>query len=236
MDISVIIPAFNEAGRILKTLRAAYSYLTSRYSKFEIIVVDDGSSDATASVVSTFAQTNPAVRVISLQHNQGKGAAVREGILAAEGDLILFTDADGSTPIEELERLEAALKNTHSDFAIGSRAMRSNVTQVKTRIIRKVLGRAFNLAVNILAVPKIRDTQCGFKLFKKDIAKTLFAKQRFPRFSFDLEVLWKANRLGFKAIEVPVNWHHVTGSKVSVLKDGIRMLVDALKLAFSRKP
>jgi dolichyl-phosphate beta-glucosyltransferase len=236
MDISVIIPAFNEENRITKTLEEAYTYLSSRQFKFEIIVVNDGSVDGTVNVIISFAKSHPGVRLISLTKNQGKGAAVREGILASNAELVLFTDADGSTSIKELERLEAALKNSAADVAVGSRALKSEETSIRARIFRKILGRVFNLAVNILAVPKIKDTQCGFKLFKKEVAKKLFYEQRFPRFSFDLEVLWKANRLGYKVVEVPVNWTHVSGSKVNVFKDGIRMLLDAFKLSISKYP
>lgn len=234
MNLSIIIPAYNEEHRILHTLREVKTFIAKVSREVEVIVVDDGSQDNTAQVVRDFARDFAVLRLISLQVNSGKGAAVREGILNSKGELVLFTDADGSTPISEVLRLEHAMATNASDVAIGSRALNSAETKVEALPARKLIGRVFNFFVNILAVPGIEDTQCGFKLFRRHAAQTIFKNQRFPRFSFDLEVLFKARKFGFKITEVSVNWHHVTGSKVNVVKDGLLMLRDAFLLSISK--
>ncbi len=234
MNLSIVIPAYNEEHRILHTLAEVKAFVSQSNKAIEVIVVDDGSQDSTARVVTEFATSFPALRLISLSQNRGKGAAVREGMLSAVGELVLFADADGSTPISEVLRLERALESTSCDVAIGSRALRSTETKVEALPGRKFVGRVFNFFVNVLAVPGIEDTQCGFKLFKRTAAQSIFKTQKFPRFSFDLEVLFKARKLGYKIIEVPVNWHHVTGSKVNVIRDGLNMLRDAFLLAISK--
>jgi dolichyl-phosphate beta-glucosyltransferase len=234
MDLSIVIPAYNEERRILATLQEIQTYFDSHPRSVEVLVVNDGSLDGTATVVADFVKKFPAFRLISLEKNSGKGAAVRAGMLEACGALVLFTDADGSTPICELARLERSLKENSAEIAIGSRAVESDDTQIEAIVVRKLIGRIFNLCVNILAVPHIKDTQCGFKLFTNSAAKILFEKQKFLRFSFDIELLWRARKLGMRIVEVGINWHHVAGSKVNVFKDGLKMLRDALILAFSR--
>ena len=195
---------------------------------YEIIVVDDGSSDETIEVVSKFERVRPQVRSIRLPKNAGKGHAVRLGMLNAKGDRLLFADADGATPIIEAERLIAAL-DEGADIAIGSRAMLSKDTSVKTVWYSKLLGRSFNFVVNVMVLPGIADTQCGFKLFTKDAANFIFSRQTADRFSFDVEILYIAQRAGFKIKEVPVNWENIPGSKVNLVFDALKMFRDVFR-------
>lgn len=230
MYLSIIIPAYNEAKRITNTISEIQNYFKKGAPDFEVLVVNDGSTDNTAEVVKDFAKQFPQLRLISLPHNKGKGFAVKSGAMESTGELILFTDADGSTPIAELERLNVALNSSDADIAIGSRALKSDKTKIKARLSRVIVGRIFNFAVNCIAVPGIRDTQCGFKLFRRRVINELFEQQHFKRFSFDIELLRVARVKGFKVVEVPVNWHHVSGSKVSVVSDGLKMLIDTIKI------
>jgi dolichyl-phosphate beta-glucosyltransferase len=234
MDLSIVIPAYNEEQRILSTIKEIQEHFASQQRSIEVLVVNDGSVDRTAEIVTEFAKDFPVLRLLSLVKNSGKGAAVRAGMLEAQGAVVLFTDADGSTPISEFDRLERVLKSKAADLVIGSRAVQNSDTKIEAKVVRKLIGRIFNLCVNLLAVPEIKDTQCGFKLFTNASAKILFNKQKFPRFSFDLEILWRARKLGMRIEEVGINWHHVAGSKVNVFKDGLKMLRDAFILACSK--
>lgn len=228
VDLSVIIPAFNEEDRLPKTLLSVVEYLESRDPTFEVIVVDDGSSDKTAQVVQKFHHLSEKVRLISYQRNRGKGYAVRFGMINARGGRLLYNDADGATPIEELERLEEAI-DAGSEIAIGSRAMFSRETNVKTVWYRKFIGRVFNGFVNFMVLPGIADTQCGFKMFVRPAAQYIFSRQRAERFSFDVELLFLARKAGFRIAEVPINWVNVPGSKVNLVKDSIHMGLDICK-------
>lgn len=228
IDFSVVIPAYNESKRISPTILKTSSYLEKANLSHEIIVVDDGSSDNTVQVVEEISKTVPGLKIIKLARNSGKGAAVKEGMLAAVGDLVLFEDADGATPIAELDKLRDAMKS--ADVAIGSRALPSEDTKVVTRIHRKLLGRIFNLTANMFAVPGILDTQCGFKLFTKPAAQAVFAKQKLLGFGFDVEILYIANKLGFRIKEVAVNWNNVPGTKVNVILDGLKMFLDIVSI------
>jgi dolichyl-phosphate beta-glucosyltransferase len=226
---SIIIPAFNEEARLWPTLDSVWSYLSQRGNQFEIIVVDDGSTDGTAELVRRFGADHHEVRCISYHPNRGKGFAVRTGALAAAGEFVLFNDADGSTPIAELERLEHALEEG-ADLAIGSRALEDPSTKVETTWVRKAIGRMFNAAANVIAVPGIADTQCGFKLFRKDPAHALFAKQKSERMAFDVEILFLAKKAGYEIAEIPINWINVPGSKVRFGIDPLQMLIDVIRL------
>lgn len=226
-EISVVVPAFNEEWRLPPTLIDIIDFLDTRGSPYEILVVDDGSSDATVDVVQKFVRIRPQVRLIRLPRNYGKGHAVRTGVLNARGKRVLFTDADGASPIAELPRLEAAM-DEGADLAIGSRAVASPETAVTTRWYRKYLGRSFNLCVNLVLLPGIADTQCGFKLFTADNARYLFERQQADGFSFDVELLYMAQRSELKIAEIPINWTNIPGSKVNLVLDALRMFRDIM--------
>lgn len=223
--LSIIVPAYNEEARLAPTLTAMLDYLRARGHPFEIIVVDDGSTDGTSELVRGFADDMPEVRLLRLAENRGKGYAVRSGVVNACGARVLFADADGSTPIEEVERLEAALE-AGAAVAIGSRAVRGAGVKVKAQLHRRLIGRAFHGLVETLTVHGIKDTQCGFKLFRADVAQDLFSRMRMCGFSFDVEVLLMAQRNGHRIAEVPVNWEHRDGSRVSLILDPLRMARD----------
>lgn len=225
LDLSVIIPAHNEAARILPHLRSVAEFLALRQRPFEVIVVDDGSTDHTASLVSAFGHTLPALRLIRLPVCSGKGTAVRQGMQAARGLRRLFTDADGATRIEELPRLEQAL-DAGAHIAIGSRSLASRRAgfTVRARWHRSVLGGCFNAMVRVGGIRGIADTQCGFKLFEQAAAQDLFAVSCINGYGFDLELLYVAQRRGYRIAEVPVNWADQPGSKVRVVRDGLGML------------
>ncbi|MBN8550224.1 MAG: glycosyltransferase family 2 protein [Deltaproteobacteria bacterium] len=225
VDLSVIVPTYNEERRLPPTLVDMIDYLDSRKISYEIIVVDDGSCDRTSEVVKKFERIRSQVHLIRVPKNYGKGHAVRTGVLNANGRRVLFADADGSTPIEEVQRLEAAL-DRGAHIAIGSRALASENTKVTTSWHRKYLGRAFNLCVNAMILPQVADTQCGFKLFTGPCAKFLFERQQSDGFSFDVEILFIARQAGLKVEEVPINWTNIPGSKVSLVLDALRMFRD----------
>jgi len=191
----------------------------------EIIVVDDGSLDATSVVVERFAADHPEVRLIRLAENRGKGYAVRTGVVNARGKLVLFADADAATPLAEIERLEAALREG-ADVAIGSRAVQAAGVRVNARVYRRLMGRIFHRLVETLTVRGVHDTQCGFKLFRGPVAQDLFSRMRMSGFSFDVEVLMMAQRRGYRIAEVPVNWTHQPGSKVNLVTDSTLMVRD----------
>lgn len=228
IDLSIVIPAYNEQWRIPTTLIDIIDYIDENKINAEVIVVDDGSSDATCEVVRKFERIRPCVRLLRIPKNNGKGHAVRSGVLNAYGKLVLFTDADGSTPISELRRLTHAIDNG-ADVAIGSRALVSEDTKVSTLPHRKYLGRMFNLFVNVFVLPSIADTQCGFKLFTESAARFLFERQKSRGFSFDVEILFIAQRAGFKIAEVPINWTNAPGSKVRLIRDSAKMLLDIIR-------
>ena len=229
ITLSIIIPAYNEEDRLPLYLTEIAAYLAARNTCYEIIVVDDGSCDATARVVEEFSDTNGRVKLVRLAQNRGKGHAVKTGMLRSCGTLALFADADGATPISELERLQQAIENG-ADVAIASRALRDDCCTVRAHLHRKVIGTAFNLLVSTLAVAGIRDTQCGFKLFKKEAAHSVFPLQLIDDFGFDVEILYLCNKSGYRIKEVPVNWTDVKGSKVNVVRDSLRMLADLFRI------
>jgi dolichyl-phosphate beta-glucosyltransferase len=235
LDISVVIPAFNEEKRLPASLVSVYDYLRDSGKTFEILIVDDGSTDSTATAVndcaSNFSSSNQQIRLLRHAPNRGKGYAVRSGILNAQGASILINDADGSSPIAELKRLEEALNNG-ADIAIGSRAKPSTDTYVESLSYRKFAGNTFNFIVQSLLLPGIYDTQCGFKLYRRDAARNIFSVARLNGYGFDVESLYIAKILGYSVEEVPINWHHVDGSKVSVLTDSPFMLFEVLGIVF----
>jgi len=223
--ISIIVPAFNEERRLPPTLIDIIDFFDARGEPYEIIVVDDGSTDETAAVVRKFERLRPQLRLLRIPKNHGKGHSVRTGALNARGALVLFVDADGATPIAEFDRLAAAVAGG-AEVAFGSRALAGDGTRVSTRLHRRLMGRVFNTVVNLLVLPDVADTQCGFKLFTARAAAFLFGHQQCNGFGFDVELLLIARQAGISAREVPVNWTNVAGSKVRLITDSIRMLRD----------
>jgi dolichyl-phosphate beta-glucosyltransferase len=222
---SVIVPAYNEAARILPYLRSINSYMQDRGQPYEVLVVDDGSTDATSSLVEALAASTPEIHLLRAPQRRGKGAAVRRGMQAAVGQLQLFTDADGATPIQELARLEQAVANG-ADVAIGSRSLASRLPNyaVQARLYRTIMGNLFNSVVQQSGLRGIADTQCGFKLFRQTVATDLFGVSSIDGYGFDLELLYVAQQRGYRIAEIPVNWSDQPGSKVRVLRDGLAML------------
>lgn len=225
IEWSIVIPAYNEAARILPYLRAITAYMRDRGQPYEILVVDDGSTDATASLVEALIASAQEIQLLQAPRRQGKGAAVRRGMKAAVGRLQLFTDADGATPIQELARLEQALAEG-ADLAIGSRALASRLPDyaIKARLHRTLLGNLFNAIVQRSGLRGIADTQCGFKLFRRTVAQDLFGVSAIDGYGFDLELLYVARQRGYHIAEIPVNWSDQPGSKVHPLRDGVAML------------
>jgi glycosyltransferase involved in cell wall biosynthesis len=232
--LSVVIPAYNEASRIERTLERTVAFLDGRNESWELIVADDGSRDHTAEIVQRYirAHGDERVRLVALPQNRGKGAALRAGVAASLGERVLLMDADLATPIEELEPLGQALDDGFK-VATGSRAVAtSNVTRPQSAL-RVLLGRAGNLWIRSLAVPGVHDTQCGFKLFEGEVARSLFARCREDRFGIDIEVLCLARRrLGLPIAEVGVRWEHQEGSKVK-WKDYVDVFVKVPRIVWS---
>jgi len=228
LDLSIVIPAFNEESRLPKTLDCIFAYLQARSRRAEVIVVDDGSSDRTPEVVSAFRKKYPGLRLVSNTGNRGKGFSVRHGILEARGEIALFSDADLSTPIEEADKLLAALREQGYDAAIGSRAMDRSLIEVHQSVIREQAGIFFNRVVRWIMGIEFSDTQCGFKSFRRERARIIFEQQRIERFGFDPEILFLAKRNGLRVAEIPVRWSHDSATKVKVVADGIRMFLDLL--------
>jgi dolichyl-phosphate beta-glucosyltransferase len=228
-QLSIIIPAYNEAERLPPTLREILGYVAATDRRAEVIVVDDGRTDATSERVRSVGAGSPCVRLIRLPQNRGKGFAVRTGVVNATGERILFADADGSTPIAELERLELALAGG-AQLAVGSRALEAGGVVVSAKLFRRAAGKVFQALVRLLADPGVVDTQCGFKLFTAESGHDLFSRLRMNGFSFDVELLMMARRAGYSIAEVPVNWTHRPGSRVNVLLDGPVMALDLLTI------
>jgi dolichyl-phosphate beta-glucosyltransferase len=227
MNVSLIIPAYNETDRILPSLARIAEYLRGNNEPWEVIVVDDGSRDGTASSVRNAAKANGLpVRVIELPENRGKGAAVRAGVLESRGDWVLITDADLSTPIDEWEKL----RDSGARVAIGSRALDESLIRRKQPLYRRTMGKTFNRFVQALSVRGIRDTQCGFKWIEGNLARELFARSRIDRFAYDVEILSMARDRGIEIAEVPVVWVNSPQSKVSVVSDSLRMLRDLVRI------
>ncbi len=233
--LSIVVPAFNEEERLPRTLARLAEYYDAQTYDYDVAVVSDGSKDGTAKVVEDFARAHPKFRLVEYQPNRGKGFAVRTGMLAAPGDLVLFCDADLATPQEETEKLLASMKKTGAEVAIGSRPMAASTLEVRQPWYREMLGRMFNFAVQKMACKGIDDTQCGFKIFTRTACQDVFSRCKLDGFSFDFEALMVAKDLGYKIDEVPIRWSHVEGSKVVLMRDGPRMLRDLVKLRVKGK-
>jgi dolichyl-phosphate beta-glucosyltransferase len=229
--LSVILPAYNEEKRIPGSLHKIVHYLNNSGYMYEIIVVDDGSTDHTLEVATAAAAACKNFRIIQNKTNRGKGYSVKTGVLQSKGDIILFSDTDLSTPIEELPKLLKCLEEGY-DIAIGSRALPESEIRLHQARGREGMGRIFNFLVQALVIEGIQDTQCGFKCFKRRAAEAVFQRQRLTGFSFDVEILYLAKKLGYRIAEVPVVWSNSKETKVSILKDPLRMLLDLLKIRY----
>jgi glycosyltransferase involved in cell wall biosynthesis len=217
-SISIVVPAYNESARLPDTIRRIEGYFTAAIWDFhEIIIVDDGSTDSTFQTAERFAKANPNVRVLRNPGNRGKGYSVRHGMKEARGEWRLFSDADLSAPIEELDKLCDAVSRRGVKVAIGSRAIDRSLIGVHQPGFRESAGRFFNAVMRVVVRLPIADTQCGFKLFHKDAAEVIFGRQRLERFGFDVEILYIAKKHGFPIAEIPVRWNHAEGSKVGML-------------------
>jgi dolichyl-phosphate beta-glucosyltransferase len=225
--LSVVIPTFNEAERIVPTLAAIAVHISRSGLDWECIVSDDGSTDGTAAIVEDLALAN--LRILRAPHNRGKGAAVRAGMLAARGDLVLFCDADNSTPIDELDHLMSKLEHGTSDVVVGSRAS-AGASVANRSNLREALSRGLQWLVRLMIRTNVRDTQCGFKLFTRTAAQSIFSHQRLDGFAFDLEVLYLARRFGFGVSEEPVRWFDAPFSKVNPLIEPFRFLRDVVRI------
>lgn len=225
MKITIIIPAYNEERRIGATLEKVLAYLGQKKISFEIIVVDDGSQDKTLEIVRKIDGSE--IKILENKSNRGKGYSVKRGMLEAQGDWILFTDADLSTPIEELEKF---LRHENFDILIASRDLPESKLVVPQPWHRKLGGRLINFFVQALILPGIKDTQCGFKLFRQEAAKKIFPKQTIEGFGFDIEILYIARKLGFKIKELPVAWLNNPETKVRPIKDGLKILQNIFQI------
>jgi dolichyl-phosphate beta-glucosyltransferase len=232
--LSIVVPAYNEEKRLGASLKRMLAYFDTRNYDFEILVVNDGSTDETASIVQNISACRPEVRLLEYASNHGKGYAVRYGMLRAVGRFVLFSDADLATPIEEVEKLIAALE-VGADVAIGSRDVAGSELVQRESIIRELGGRTFNKLVQLLTVPGIHDTQCGFKLFTAKACKDVFGICKVDDFAFDVEALYVAVKLlGLRVAEVPIKWAHQAGSKISPFRDGPRMVRTLFKIRMTR--
>ena len=232
IELSVVIPAYNEAARVGDTVRRILDYLERRGKSFELLLVDDGSRDGTLQAGREAAAGDSRLLTVRLERNLGKGAAVRAGVLQARGERVLFSDADLSTPIEELEKLEDALEGGVG-AAFASRALPASNVAVRQPLYRQSMGKIFNLFVQLLVLPGVRDSQCGFKLFRADVAQEAFRHGRLNGFCFDVEILFLIRRQGIPMREVPVAWYDSSGSQVHPVLDSTRMLLDLLRIRWN---
>jgi dolichyl-phosphate beta-glucosyltransferase len=231
-DLSIIIPSYNEEARLPGTLQRIAEYLPTLRMRTEVLVVDDGSTDRTAAVAESFHGKLTGLRVLSNGTNRGKGYSVRHGMLEAQGDMVLFTDADLSAPIEEAEKLLRPLNNGY-DVAIGSRAMDRSLISTRQSIFRETAGIIFNKIVRIVLRLPFVDTQCGFKAFRRERCRIIFEQQRIEGFGFDPELLYLARHYGLRAIEIPVRWGHSEATKVNMLGDSLKMFGDIFTIRWN---
>jgi dolichyl-phosphate beta-glucosyltransferase len=229
--LSIIVPAYNEEQRLPATLVRMRAYLDGRHEPYEVLIADDGSTDNTLAMSRTIAEGWPQLQVLALERNTGKGAAVRVGMLSARGEHRVFSDADLSTPIEEVEELRARLHGKCA-VAIASRALPGSQIEIHQPGRREMMGRAYNRLLRLAGLRGLHDTQCGFKVFTAEAAVACFEPLRTLRFGFDAEVLLRARRLGWTVAEVPVRWEHKEDSRVSAVRDSVGTLYDLVRLRF----
>lgn len=229
---TIVIPAYNEERRLGATLEKVLEYVHLQGWSGEIIIVNDGSRDNTAELVRAFAARNPQVRLVENPGNRGKGYSVRHGILQAQGEVIAFSDADLSSPIEELPKLLAAL-HSGADVAIGSRWLRAELQTQRQSLHRQLFGRIFNLLQRFILGLRFKDTQCGFKVFNRRAAQAILPLQRIERWGFDPEILFLARKFGFRVEEVAVRWGHSGETRIHPVVDGARMFLDLLRVRWN---
>jgi dolichyl-phosphate beta-glucosyltransferase len=232
-ELSVVVPAYNESRRLPETLAVIKPYLNSLGASWELILVNDGSSDSTMELIRAEEGLDPGhLRGIDLQPNGGKGRAVAAGVAASQGAFVLISDADFSTPIDELTKLQAAIEGG-SDVAIGSRAKRGSQVEISQPAHRVLMGKIFNLIVQLAVLPGFWDTQCGFKLWKGPVAREVFAEMKLDgNVAFDVEVLYRARRHGYRIAEIPVRWYDSIPSRISPLRHSAEALVDIARIRF----
>ncbi len=229
---SIVIPAYNEAQRIAASLDKVLAHVAEQHWQAEILVVNDGSRDETAAIVRAYAQRSPAVRLVENPGNRGKGYSVRHGMTEARGDVLLFSDADLSSPIYEASKLFAAL-DEGADVAIGSRWIQRELQTERQPLHRQLFGRIFNLLLRIILGLRFKDTQCGFKAFTRRAAQEVFSRQQIERWGFDPELLFLAHKLGLRVAEVPVEWANDERSKIRLLHDSTRMFLEVLSIRWN---
>jgi dolichyl-phosphate beta-glucosyltransferase len=229
---SIVIPAYNESQRIVPTLEKILAYIAQQHWDAELIVVNDGSKDDTAATVRNYAKQNSRVKLIENPGNRGKGYSVRNGMLHAGGEFLLFSDADLSSPIEEAPKLFAAI-DAGADVAIGSRWLRADLQTERQPFHRQLFGRVFNLLLRVVLGLKFKDTQCGFKAFTRAAAEAVFPRQRIERWGFDPELIFLSQKLGYRVVEVPVAWAQDENSTIHPVRDGLRMFLEVLKIRWN---
>jgi dolichyl-phosphate beta-glucosyltransferase len=229
MTYSIVIPAYNEGGRLAATLEQVLGYVRRQAWDAEIIVVNDGSRDNTADIVRSLAERNAQLRLVENPGNRGKGYSVRHGMLEAKGEIIVFSDADLSSPIEEMPKLLQAIE-AGADIAIGSRWLQAELQTNRQSLHRQFFGRVFNALNRAILGLRFKDTQCGFKAFTRRAAHAILPLQMIERWGFDPEILFLACKFGFRVKEVPVRWGHVGGTRINPLIDGARMFEEMLRI------
>lgn len=229
--LSLVVPVYNEETRLLAPLPSVVGFLEDHFTQWEVIYSDDGSTDTTAAVVERLHLENPHIRVVTSSQNRGKGSAVRRGLAEAKGDLLLFSDADFSAPIEESLKLLSALKHG-SDVAMGSRGLDQSLIEVRQPWFRETMGKTFNLVLRTLLPIPFYDTQCGFKLFRRKVIDALLPRLHVDGFAFDVEMLVVAQQHGFRLAEVPVVWRDVLESKVHPIRSSLQMLRDVFSIRY----
>lgn len=229
---SIVIPAYNESARLGGTLEKVLAYVHSRGWNAEVIVVNDGSRDNTSEIARQFAEKDPMVRIVDNPGNRGKGYSVRNGMLHSRGRIVLFSDADLSSPIEEATKLIAAL-DAGADISIGSRWLRAETQTQRQPLHRQIFGRVFNLLLRLSLGLQFADTQCGFKAFKQRAVQAIFPLQKIERWGFDPEILFLARKFGFRVEEIPVLWGHSGGTRIHPLVDGSKMFMEMLHVRWN---
>jgi dolichyl-phosphate beta-glucosyltransferase len=231
--LSVVIPAFNEERRIGESLKKIMAFLGAQPYRSEIIVADDGSRDGTVALCENTLK-NFSHKIIRNTENHGKGFVVRQGMMLGDGEYLLFTDADLSTPIEEVTGFIAALQQGY-DVVIGSRDLETSKVEIHQNLLREGMGKAFNLFARAMSFKGIADSQCGFKCFKREVARDLFGRQKLDGFSFDAEILYLAQKRKYRILEAPVVWRNSFQSRVKLLRDPLNMLIDLMRIRWTHR-